>query len=523
MVPAADGVGHGGGLGEAHPLQCLQRAGVVLHPGEDQAAIGRRQLLAALEQLAIAPVDPDQHRLDPGVEGRQIPLPRQRRHIAPALEIDRQDVALLIGQHLHTMLQPAQLDIGGGQFVARLGRHMAPLGQRLQRLQRARRAQALVAPAQDQLLRLDVELDLADAAAPQLQIGPRRLQPFAGLVDVDLFLDRLDIQHRLVVQAAPPDVRDQRLQERRPLGRVPGADPRLDEGRPLPVLADRFIVGQGHGRRDHRRGRGRIGPQPQVHPEDIAVRRPLAQQARQTLGQAVDEALRLYAFAKRAFQDLRLEEERQVDVRGIVELERPALAHGQDEQARHGAARIVGGRGQLAAPSLIKRHAAQGRLRRRVGEARQGACHRIQAPDPAEIRQGRQQMQFGFQMPQRCLGLVRGAVDGVGRGQDFGQPRLGRRLKDLAQPLRPAPRQPGQIGRGCKHRLQRPPGPIQRRAPAPLVCGLDQPLMNASRRLDVAHRPARLQPRPQMVAHQAAVPLAAGRTRATRRPGPCPP
>ena len=173
VVPASDRVGHRGGLGKAHPLQRLQRAGIILDPGEDQAAIGRRQLLAALEQLAIAPVDPDQHRLDPGVEDRQIALPTQhgigqRRHIRPALGIDRQNMALLVGQHLHPMLQRPQLMIGRRQFVARLGRHMAALGQGVQRLQRARRPQPLVASAQDQLLGLDVELDLADAAAPQL-------------------------------------------------------------------------------------------------------------------------------------------------------------------------------------------------------------------------------------------------------------------------------------------------------------------------------------------------------------------
>ncbi|MNT68753.1 hypothetical protein D3C72_2070090 [compost metagenome] len=114
---------------------------------------------------------------------------------------------------------------------------------------------------------------------------------------MDLFLDRLDVQHRLIIQTAAPDEGDQGLQEVRALAHVPGADPRLDEGRPLPVLSDGFVIGQGHGRRDHRRGRGRVGPQPQVHPENIAVRRPLGQQGRQTLGQPVDEALRLHALA----------------------------------------------------------------------------------------------------------------------------------------------------------------------------------------------------------------------------------
>ncbi len=97
------------------------------------------------------------------------------------------------------MLQRAQLDIGGAQFVARLGRDVAGGGQGVQRLQGARRAQGPVASAQDQLLGLDVELDLADAAPAQLQIGTRRLQSLSGLVNVDLLLDRLDVEHGLII------------------------------------------------------------------------------------------------------------------------------------------------------------------------------------------------------------------------------------------------------------------------------------------------------------------------------------
>ena len=112
VVPAADRVGHRRGLGKAHPFQGLQRPRIVLDPGEDQTPVGRRQLLAALEQLAVTLIDPDQNGLDPRVERRQIALPRQRRHVGAALWIGRQDVALLVGQHLHPVFQTPQLMIG---------------------------------------------------------------------------------------------------------------------------------------------------------------------------------------------------------------------------------------------------------------------------------------------------------------------------------------------------------------------------------------------------------------------------
>jgi hypothetical protein len=48
---------------------------------------------------------------------------------------------------------------------------VAGVDQGLQRVERATAAQVRVAAAEDQLLGLDVELDLADAAAPQLEVG----------------------------------------------------------------------------------------------------------------------------------------------------------------------------------------------------------------------------------------------------------------------------------------------------------------------------------------------------------------
>jgi hypothetical protein len=91
------------------------------------------------------------------------------------------------------------------------------------------------------------------------------------LVGVDLALDRMDVGDGGEVEVLAPDVGLQFGQEGRRRVQVPGAGAGLDEGRPFPVLADRLVVLQRRGRRHRERCRRRVGPQPEVQAEDVAV------------------------------------------------------------------------------------------------------------------------------------------------------------------------------------------------------------------------------------------------------------
>ena len=122
-------------------------------------------------------------------------------------------MGLFVIQHLDPMLKAAQFDVGLGQFDGDGGRYVAGSGQRGQGLVGAMQPQRVVAAAEDQLLGLGVEFDLANAAPAEFQIGPGRLQTLAGLVGVDLSLDRLDVEHGLVVKAAAPDEGGQGVEE----------------------------------------------------------------------------------------------------------------------------------------------------------------------------------------------------------------------------------------------------------------------------------------------------------------------
>ena len=82
--------------------------------------------------------------------------------------------------------------------------------QRRQRVQGRGRAQARITPAQDQLLGLGEEFDLADAAAAQLDVVARHRDLAMAGMGVDLALDGMNVLDRREIQIAPPDERRDR-------------------------------------------------------------------------------------------------------------------------------------------------------------------------------------------------------------------------------------------------------------------------------------------------------------------------
>ena len=132
--------------------------------------------------------------------------------------------------------------------------------------------------AGDQLLGLHEELDLADAAAAELDVVALDGDLAMALVGVDLPLHRVDVGDRGEVEILAPDERRRRLEERFAGGDVAGAGARLDHRGALPVLARALVVVERRRGRDRDLGRGRVGPQPQVDAEHIAVAGALLQQ-----------------------------------------------------------------------------------------------------------------------------------------------------------------------------------------------------------------------------------------------------
>ena len=220
-----------------------------------------------------------------------------------------------------------------------------------------------IAAAQDQLLGLGEELDLADAAAAELDVVARDLDGAAAAMGVDLALDRMDVVDGREVEMLAPDVGRQVGQEGLADGEVAGDGVRLDHGRALPVLADALVVELGGLHRHGERRRARVGPQPEVGAEDVAVGRGLRHQLHQHARAAHEVPRQLLVAGER--RRVAVVEQDEVDVAGIVELAGAELAH-----AEHGEGRRLG----IAADGELS--VARELQQDRIGERAQAARRR---------------------------------------------------------------------------------------------------------------------------------------------------
>ena len=168
-------------------------------------------------------------------------------------------MSLLVGDHLEAMLDPPQEPVGLDQLVRDLRLQPARPDQSAQRIAGRRHADVRDPAAQDQLLGLDEKLDLADAAAPDLDVVARHPDRAVAAVGVDLALDRVDVTDRRVIQETAPEERLEVGEEGGPRDPIAGDHPGLDQRRPLPVLAVPLVVLLGVLDRERQRVAGRCG------------------------------------------------------------------------------------------------------------------------------------------------------------------------------------------------------------------------------------------------------------------------
>ena len=187
-------------------------------------------------------------------------------------------MGLLVVDHLHAMLGRAQPPVGFGEVGREVGLEMAGARQRGDRVEGRRRPQRGVAAAVDQLPRLGEELDLADAAAPALDVIAGAEALAARIMVAHLLPDRPDFLERAEIERPAPDERLDRPKEGRAQRGIAGAGAGADERRPLPPERGRFVIGNGGVERQDDRSRLGRGPKPQIDPRDIAVGGALLQQ-----------------------------------------------------------------------------------------------------------------------------------------------------------------------------------------------------------------------------------------------------
>src|SRR5690606_34093586 len=227
-------------------------------------------------------------------------------------------VGLAVLDHLQPVLDRPQRAIGGGERRRLPCPDPPRLGECGDRRERRRSAQRRIAAAVDELVDLDEELDLADAAAAALEVeaGAERLALRVMIADQPA--DRLDFTDRAEIEAASPDEGMDRIEEIAAERRIAGAEAGADEGGALPGQRRRFVMADRRVHRQRDRGHLRRRAKAKIDAEGIALLGALLEQLRYARGEANRRLPRL--LARPARQGRRIVKEDEIDVGRIVEL-----------------------------------------------------------------------------------------------------------------------------------------------------------------------------------------------------------
>ena len=253
--------------------------------------------------------------------------------------LTRQRVRLQLVEDLQTVLDGPQMHVRMRERPSELRHQVAALGQAKDRLERVTLPQPRVVAAVQELERLHEELDLANAAASQLDV-----ELFAALRldrSIDLTLHRPDGDRDPGIDAGPVDHVARQLGKARADALVAGRDARLQQRLAFPELRPLAVVGAIAVEREHHRPRAPLGSESQVNPEqraflgDVLELRhdgPAHALEVRAVGQATgSSAIRLTIGAVH---------EHQVDVRRVVQLLAAELPHRDDGHPGLGAVRV---------------------------------------------------------------------------------------------------------------------------------------------------------------------------------------
>ena len=264
---------------ETESPQGGERFWVVGDAGEHEIAGAAAKRWGVLEQARVVRLDPGEMEGQIPGEGLETPVSAKARETRQFHTLEGQALRLFIGDHLQPVLNLAQEEIGGGQVADRFRRDPLLGMQFTQHFERARASHPGPPPAENELLSLDEKLDLANPAAPELDVVSRDDDALMPPYRMDLPFHRMDVGNRGIVEVLSPD-------ERREVGKEAPAEreiarrrARLDQRGALPVLPERLVISVGARSRERDTGRRRIGSEPQVDPQHISVGGPFLKDA----------------------------------------------------------------------------------------------------------------------------------------------------------------------------------------------------------------------------------------------------
>ena len=312
-----------------------------------------------------------------------------------------QRVGLGISHHLQAMFHRPVRHIVIGQRLCRFRWHPILFCQHRQALTGPPDPQVRIPPARNQLPRLGEKLDLPDAAAPQLHIMPRqRDRPRQPLMLADRKTHVMGVLDRGKVQVLAPDKGAQCLHKPLPRRQIPRTGPRLDIGRPLPGPPQALVIPLRCLHRDADRCDRRIGTQTQIGAKHIAIPGQIAQRTAHAAGgfHKGGAGLKEIVWIKPRL----IKEADQIDVRGIIQLIGPHLAHGEHGHPRRIRQIILCHPRHLAPRQQRGQPCPQGRAAGRIGKPGEHAGHLRQRPGTPQISNRRHQRHAPLGLTQPC-------------------------------------------------------------------------------------------------------------------------
>ena len=440
----------------------------------------------AFEHLQVAGLHPRHVAQQHGGEAGGVGVAHEPGEAFHLVALLGQQVGLPVGHHLQPVLDAAQEAVGGAELAPGAARQVAGAGEQAQCVQGTRRAQRRVAAAPDQLQGLRHELDLANTTLAELDVmaGDAGNPVLSGaksgaLVGVDAPLHGVNVGEGGEVEVAAPDKGADGLEEAGAEGKVASHRARLQHGRAFPILSHALIVGDGPRQGDAGRCGRRVGAQPQVGAEHVAVGVVCLHQGHEVTRHASVEGAGGVAVVNTR---VRIVQQDEVDIAGIVQFARAELAHAKDgETAR--LFRLLGvGQAQLAAvvggAQQVRDRGAQSRL----GEVGQRLGDADEVPGAADIGDGGDQGDDAFGGAQRARQPGARRRRGVAGGDRRHGPlyrRLGPGLHAQAQRRRLAHDEVGQVGAVAAQAAQHGTG-------GPIA---GEPRLGASERGEAFHQP----------------------------------
>src|SRR5271166_5124587 len=187
-MPAADRLSSNRRVLEAERTESGERLGIVGDAGENEIARGGAERGRVLEQTRIVALDGGQAADKVFLERLEAAESAKSGEAGKFSVLEGQALRLLVRDHLQPVLDAAKEKVGLAQLLLGLGGHPFVGAELTQHVERARAAHLRPPTAEDELLRLDEELDLPDAAAAELQVVTRHDHLLVAAHRVDLTL-----------------------------------------------------------------------------------------------------------------------------------------------------------------------------------------------------------------------------------------------------------------------------------------------------------------------------------------------